>query len=67
MYPDDDETKKIANSIRLSCKTIQEWKEDSEIFLHDKLVAEKENFQLNEVFSRDVFNLQSDERRSHSR
>lgn len=60
MYPDDDETKKIANSIRLSGKTIHEWKEDSKIFLHDKLVAEKDNFRLNEVFGKEVFNLQSD-------
>ena len=47
LQPDNEETRNLANSIRLNGKTIYEWKEDSVIFLQDKLDAELKNVRQN--------------------
>ncbi|MGA8863658.1 MAG: hypothetical protein WBM09_09360 [Gallionella sp.] len=58
LYPDDDETKKLAKSIRLSGKTIHEWKEDCEIFLADKLCAEENYVRQNSELNTEIGRLE---------
>jgi hypothetical protein len=49
IWPEGDEIKQLANTIRLNGKTIYEWREDSRIYLADKLDAEKKNVRLNDA------------------
>ena len=60
LEPDDDETIKFAQTIRLNGKTIYEWREDCLILLNDKADAEKRNFCQNEGSNIELLNENPD-------